>query len=382
MTEIFGAVLKMDFQSLGTVADFLIFRNDWKMSEQVGRLLSIPGVEERFLASLAEEDGEIVVQLGEIAPEPLSGNQVPGAILDSAIYANRVYTASTQGLFETRFDPDSPTSASPLIPRMDSRVSAVTAGYSAVNGSAGEDGLWFGRMNFDAGPWWHRRSDFRRVAGFSRANSFADVHLLNYTDDAFPGFLRSETVKERPRDNSEYEDRRITSYGEPVDIGGLMTLALSSNRKASYSAPGLGFDIGGDSVEVIGNSGKRLLVAWDESLRVVDLSVKRGRDLEAKPDKAFQNLAALEIDPYAILDTHAFGKGFLVELPNEVRIINSRGSFTLLSEPVARIRTFARSRRYREVVLLIREACVSLLGFYITQDAGSESSLWSQRTLA
>jgi hypothetical protein len=350
----------------------LIFRNDWKMSEQVGRLLSMPGIEERFLFGLSGEGGEVVIQIDGVVPEPLAADQVPGVILDSAIYANRVYLASTQGLFETRFDPDSPMSVNPLISRMDSRVSAVTAGYSAVNGSAGEDGLWFGRMNFDIRQWWSQQSNFKRVADFSRDNSFTDVNLLNYTDEAFPGFLRSETVKERSRGNSEYEDRQITGYGEPADIGGLMTSVLSSNRKASYSTPSLGFDIDGDPAEVLGNSGKRLLVAWGESLRVVDLSVRRDRDLEARPDRSFRDLAGLEIDPYTILDTHAFGKGFLIELPNEVRIINSQGSFTLIAEPVARIRTFARSRRYREVVLLVRETGVSLLGFYITQDIDPE----------
>jgi hypothetical protein len=109
-------------------------------------------------------------------------------------------------------------------------------------------------------------------------------------------------------------------------------------------------------------------VTWDDSLRVVDLSAQPDRDLSAKQDKAFQTVANLEIDPYAILDTHAFGKGFLVELSKEVRLISSKGSFKLISEPVARIRTFARSRRYKEVVLLIRETGVSLLGMYISQD--------------
>ena len=119
-----------------------------------------------------------------------------------------------------------------------------------------------------------------------------------------------------------------------------------------------------------GNSGKRLLVAWKESLRVVDLSLQHNRDLAVKADKSYQGIADLEIDPNTILDTHAFGNGksFLVELSNEVRLINSQGSFTLISEPVARIRTFARSRRYREVVLLVRETGVSLLGMYIAQE--------------
>jgi hypothetical protein len=191
---------------------------------------------------------------------------------------------------------------------------------------------------------------------------------LNYTGDAFPGFLRSETSKEKQRGNSERDDRQITGYRESADIGSLMTSALSKKRRTRSISRGQDLGLVNDSAEVLGNSGKRLLVAWDDSLRVVDLSMQRDRDLAAKQDKTFQTVANLEIDPYAILDTHAFGKGFLVELSKEVRLINSQGSFTLIAEPVARIRTFARSRRYKEVVLLIRETGVSLLGMYVTQD--------------
>ena len=107
---------------------------------------------------------------------------------------------------------------------------------------------------------------------------------------------------------------------------------------------------------------------------MVDLSLHHDRDLAAKADKSYQGIADLDIDPYAILDTHAFGKSFLVELSKEVQLINSQGSFTLISEPVARIRTFAHSRRYREVVLLVRETGVSLLGMYVTQASEPETS--------
>ena len=69
-------------------------------------------------------------------------------------------------------------------------------------------GPWFGRMHFGDEPWWSEKSTWRQVAEFSRSNSFADVNLLNYTGDAFPRFLRSETSKEKQHGNSEREDRR------------------------------------------------------------------------------------------------------------------------------------------------------------------------------
>jgi hypothetical protein len=373
LSDIVSRLRDLDDPPLEVVADFLLFRNDWKTSEQFGRLFSLRGIEESFTANFPSATGEIVLQLDEATPVSIKSDQIPGVILDSAIYDNRVYIGSTLGLFETRFDPDNPMRMNHLVDRMSKRVSTVTAGYSAVNGSAGESGLWFGRMNRDSEPWWRDRSSFKLVADYSRGNSFADVNLLNYTDEAFPGFLRSETVKEPSRDRSVREDRRITGYRESANIAALTTSALTSSRKAKQGTPDFGLDIDGEAVEVLGNSGKRLLVAWNESLRVVDLSLQHNRDLSVKSNKSYQGIADLEIDPYAILDTHAFGNGksFLVELSNEVRLINSQGSFTLISEPVARIRTFARSRRYREVALLVRETGVSLIGMYIAQEPES-----------
>jgi hypothetical protein len=351
---------ELEQPALEVLADFLILRNDWKTSEQFERLFSLPGIEQNFIGNFPSATGEIVIGLDEASPVPVRSDQVPGTILDSAIYANCIYVGSTKGLFETRFDPDNPMGKNFLAERMSKRVSTVTAAYSAVNGSAGQDGLWFSRIDPNKESWWREKGTFNQVADLSRGNSFADVNLLNYTDQAFPGFLQSETVKEKSPDTSVRETRQITGYRESASIAGLTASALAPSRATSD-----------EDIEVLGNSGKRLLVAWNESLRVVDLSLQRNRGLEVKPNNSYEGIADLGIDPYKILDTHAFGNGksFLVELSNEVRLINSLGSFTLISEPVARIRTFARSRRYREVVLLVRETGLSLLGMYLTQES-------------
>jgi hypothetical protein len=250
----------------------------------------------------------------------------------------------------------------------------VTAKYSAINCSAGEEGLWFSRVNFGDTDWWRKEENlFKRVADVSRGNSFAFVNLLNYTDDAFPIFMRSETAKDRPHDNAEFDEWQITGYQAPADIGGVMTSALLDPPGKSRSTKvGQRDDLAPEAIQVLGNSNHRLLVAWQDSLRVVDISARIGRDIEAKPDGAFRGLSNLGIDPFAILETHAFGKGFLVELQDEVRLINSQGSYSLIDEPVARIRTFAHSRRHREVILLVRESGISLLGIYLMRDAAPE----------
>ena len=374
LPEITKLVRKLVSPRLAVVSDYLIFRSDWKISEQFSRLLVVPGVERDFLADFPENSAEIIVPIDGIMPIPVPSEQIPGVSLDTVIYANRVYVGSTAGLFETRFNPDFPHNDNPVVRRLDHRVSSVTAKYSAINCSAGEDGLWFSRVNFGDTEWWRKEgSSPRRVADVSRENSFAFVNLLNYTDDALPAFIRSEAVKDRPHDRAEFEEWQITGYQAPADIGGVMTSALlAPSSKSRSTKVRQRDDIGLEAIQVLGNSDYRLLVAWHNSLRVVDITARRGRDIEAKPDRAFRGLSNLDINPFAILGTHPFGRGFLVELQDEVRLINWQGSYSLIGEPVARIRTFTHSRRHREVILLVRETGISLLGIYVTHDTDPE----------
>src|SRR5215469_8123788 len=125
LSDITKSLRDLERPSLEVVADFLLFRNDWKTSEQFGRLFSLRGIEQNFLANFPRGTGEIVIQVDEAMPRPISSDRIPGAILDSAIYANRVYIGSTLGLFETRFDPDDPIGVNPLVGRMSKRVSTV-----------------------------------------------------------------------------------------------------------------------------------------------------------------------------------------------------------------------------------------------------------------
>jgi hypothetical protein len=367
--EIVKLVRKLTSPRLSVVSDYLVFRSDWKVGEQFRKLLEIPGIEKDFLADFAGP--EIVVPIDEFTPIRVPSEKIPGFSLDAVMYANRVYVGSTSGLFETRFNPDFPAAKNPIVPRLDHRVNSVTAKYSAINCSAGDEGLWFSRVDFGDADWWRKeRSPLKRVAEVSRGNSFAYVNLLNYTDDAFPVFMRSETVKDIPHENATFEEYQITGYEAPADIRNITKSALhDTSARSRPTGSELGSGVASDPIQVLGNSNHRLLVALRDSLRVVDISARRGRNVEAKQDVAFRSLSDFKVDPYAVLGTHAFGKGFLVELMDEVRLISSKGSHPLIDEPVARIRTFAHSRRHREVILLVRETGISLLGIYLMHGA-------------
>lgn len=365
LSELVDEVRKVPSAALRVVAEHLIFRNDWKSAGSFGQMMSVPGVEDNFLADFRGTSGEIIMMLDGIPLEPAGTDHVPGVVLDASIYAGNIYAASTNGLYETRFDPDNPADRQPLVARFEKRVGAVSARYSVINGSAGESGLLFSHVDFDEGEWWRGKQNFKRIAEVSRDHSFASYNLLNYTDDALPSFMRAERVKDSSKKNTTAEEVRISGYDAPSDIRNAVARALGGRKHPEYNQPTLDMRLDDEPIEVLGNSGSRLLVAEGGSLNVMDISLRRERDLEVKRDPSYRRIRELEIDAFDVLDTHAFGDGFLVELSDEVRLINTTGSHSLISEPVARIRTFPNSRRYKEVILLVRESGVSLLGVYV-----------------
>ncbi len=352
--------------ALSVAADYLIFRNDWKVGEQFERLRTIPNFSHLLLREFPH-NRSARIEIDTFQPIPTDFESIPGIVLDSAVYADRIYIGSTAGLFETRFSPDAPATSSPVVQRLDHRIAAVTAKYSAVNSSAGEQGLWFGPVLFGERWWRHEdaESSFRRTAELSRDNSFAAQHLLNYTDESFPKFLRAQMAQAKTTEAARYPETQVVGYDTQADIGKSAAAAMQFSRKMSLSgtSPDLKLSRSVGSARVLGNSNFRLLVLWQGSLRVLDVSAYKGKDIEVRPDDDFGIQRTGGISPTSILKTYAIGSGFLVELMDQIRLITSAGSYVLLRDRAARVRTFIHALRYRDVALIVEENGVSLVGF-------------------
>jgi hypothetical protein len=87
------------------------------------------------------------------------------------------------------------------------------------------------------------------------------------------------------------------------------------------------------------------------------------RDIEVRPDNSFKVQRTTVINPGNVLKTYPVGSGFLAEQVDQIRLITSVGSHHLLKERAARIRTFVHSLRYKDVVMVVEEDGVSLVGF-------------------
>lgn len=354
-------------KALAILCECLLFRNDWKFGQPFRKLISVEGVLPALLRDYSFDQREVVVQLPSVPVEEARMESAPGLALDTHLYANRVYVASTEGLFESYFDPQHPRTPYSAVQHLDVRTAKVSARYLSLNASAEDEGLWFAPIR--AGDDWRsslpNKLSMSRVAGYSLAASFASRNLLNYKDSPTPGFLRAQAVKERPHQWAAYDDWRVLRYEPERDIQRLALRALRTQSKVSLASAE---ELGATSLSeappaVLGNSEYRLLVHWQEQLRVIDVSAHPGKDVEARPDRQFAQLQLSRASPDEVLEVYPIAGGFLAELFSEVRLLTPRASYLLFDESAARIRTFPQSRRYRDVALIVGEDSCNLVGF-------------------
>jgi hypothetical protein len=354
-------------KALGVLCECLLFRNDWKSGEPFRKLVSVEGVLPALLRDYSYDQHEAIVKLPTAPLEEARMEPAPGLALDTQVYANRVYVASSEGLFESYFDPQHPRRSYPAAQHLDVRTAKVSARYSSLNASAEDEGLWFAPIHI--GDDWFTslqgELSMSRVAGTSLAASFASRNLLNYKDSPTPGFLRAQAEKARPHQQAIYDDWRVLRYEPEREIQRLALGALRSQSKVSLASVGEdgAVPLTETPPSVLGNSEYRLLVHWQEQLRVIDVSAYPGKDVEARPDKRFAQVQLPDASPDQVLEVYPIGAGFLVELFSEVRLLTPRASYLLFDEPAARIRTFPQSRRYRDVALIMGEDSCNLVGF-------------------
>ena len=352
------------------ILEHLLFRNDWKVSEQFKRMLQIPSLRKVFVQCIREYSKNILTvpaSMGEISPT----ERTPGVLLDAEVYANRVYLATTEGLFESYFSPKDSLAPEPLFARLEHRVSRVAARYGTVNVAAEDKGLWSAQLIFgdDRLPE-GENEPFERIADQSLSVSFSSRNLFNYTEEPIPDFLRANAVRERLHANANWEEWRVLGYERPADISRLTRSALRwTPRSIVLSGAPASVAEMNESVIALGNWEYRLLLAWQGALNTVNLSAYDEHDIEAKRG-SFHGVEIGSIDPQVdILSTYPIAGGFLAELLDCVLLITQHGAQTFFAGPAARIRTFLKSRRYQDVAAVIEEHGMSLVGSFDLGDA-------------
>lgn len=367
LDEIRASLVRVAGKHVGVAADYLIFRNDWKASAQFNDLMGIKPVRDGLFGAIRTASS-ITFELPHLHERSTGTEPHEGYLLDTAVYGNRVFSATESGVFETEFNPEYPDSTNPTVQIHDRHVSSVEAYASTIAISAGDSGLLKRNIEFGYGAAWASHVDgspLELIDDFSLHSSFSSYNILNYRGAMAPSFLRAQVRHDPPSGTDKYARAVVSRYERPALIEGAVhehfrkrvASSRSTENPDNVSPSNLA------DVEVIGNSNYHLLVRSGTDTAILNVSAFDGKPVEVKYNSAFgRDESRLELASRA-LTTQALRSGFLVETFDSTGLITQKGSYVLIDEPRVRIRSFPKSKRHDDMFIAIGDDFVELVGF-------------------
>lgn len=355
--DVQSAVRRESDAHLALVYDYLVFRNDWKYAEPFTRLAQVDSVRDALFACLDTPNPVVVNISVDHLATPLETDRIPGFLLDSAVYGNRLFTSTEYGLFETVLPSENFGDLdNPLLQVADSRVFNIDTLGGTVIASGGDAGLYQRSITFGNGAEWVRDAErpMTRIDDYSRRASFASYSVLNYKGESSPTLIRTITERRRENDDDQFESTVIDSYKPPTQIVDQVV--------DSVSARGRGSDF-----KVIGNSNNQLLVRNSGAYDVVSLFTDRNQATKTKRNPRYRSRAVDAEMANSTLLTHRLRAGFLLEQFDGACILTEKGSYSVVGEPQSRVRTFPRSKFYHDCFAAISPSSVDLVGFIEAQ---------------
>lgn len=353
LDDIQAQILRDYGPEVAALANYCLWRNDWRTANSTQTLVSVPAIRKALRDLGASAGGTISV---ELKPQPLAivgSLSTEKHLLDVQIYANRVYLATTEALFESYIKPEHPADERETWPLLEHRVADVEARHGAVFAAAEEDGLWLSTINFDEDAWRPVHQP-ERVGEEAHRLSWTHRSLLAYTSQPLPDLLRTQGHDVRPHGNARFTAFAIESVEQDTSLGDVVSSTLADRRARMP-----------DDVPVaLGNSNYRLLMAWQEDWQVIDLRAFSGQALKAKPDQGFNSTLQPPVPSNAVLQTYGVQSGFVVETFDSVHLITASGVQLLLNEQAARVRTYPDSVRHKDVVSVMTDDALHLLGHW------------------
>lgn len=341
------------------LSEYLIFRNDWKVGEQFRSFQRIDGLVPTLVNQAVGEE-ETTVFESSLNPSPIPNtDRIEGYLLDIAVTGNRIFSATTEGLFETEFNPEFPETENDTVRNVEGRVNSVAINGSRAAIAMEEAGLRTGEIEFGGGRDWASQStSFEIIDEYAINASYSSYNLLNYNGEKTPEFLRAKKTHIPATGKQAFGRTVIVEHEKPVSIAApLAEAALSTLRKNSR--------IEVDDLYVVGNSNFRLLVSDGVEYAAV-INLGWGSPAERRgiaPNREFKQSDLDAKSIAAASTTQELKSGFVLEGFDYLGLMTEHGLHQMPGEAVLRTRTFPRSRRHADSYAVVRNHHVDLVGF-------------------
>lgn len=323
---------------------YLFLRNDWLASEQFQTLLKNVALE-RSVANMAKDAPTVFKpsKLAEALKLECDLRVGDGPILDIEIYNQRIYFAAGNGFYHCDLDWTSLGNLSVPVKRHDARSISSNSGYGTVNISCGNEGLF---SAYDEFGWSSTGTNgkFHKTANHSVRSLWFSRDLMNYSTATEPVLLESDEEVVAPR-GPERETHILTSIGvRRFEFDHLFREAISRQNEKDAE------------IEFVFNSNSYLFLHTSTG-HFLTMRLKRS---EGEPT-GIAHIGSRGIRRADILGMRSSRAGLVVETETAILLFHEGNWHTVHKGEVLTVRTFLRSKRYKNLIVVTTEKGITLL---------------------
>lgn len=329
--------------------------NEYFKSKSVQLILGIEELKDavRKLWSKAAKEVSFEIDFEDIEEHCHSMGEWNSLPLDVYMYDLRMYVASTEGVMESRLNPDFNDQYYRLRPTrfekcFDSKVVSLSARAGKVVLSADREGLFYGdalvensRINI---------SDHNNVPGRSLRTGWSDFDIINYESARQFRYLTNDTVN---TDKLSSDRFRFGDKLERKEIVSFATSAFDMSQMMEHS------NIDKEAIRFSFNSkGRSFFVMNDGSFINIRIKKVEGEPIQySSVSRPLPQLSGAGLK--SPLKAAVVPNGCVVEFFDKVILYQNNDVHLLEDTPVYGIRTYMGSRNYTDIVTVTKEDSVS-----------------------
>ncbi|MDJ0677774.1 MAG: hypothetical protein QNJ36_20730 [Calothrix sp. MO_167.B42] len=350
--------LQEEDETLLDAPKLLFFRNDWidnerfryRIDDDNGKVSFLNAVNKLQLQSIEIDENFIETVEWDLKIDA-------DFLLDLNIYNGRLYIGTNTGLYHLDLDweAESITPIDEAQKRIDAKCIHTTAKFGTVNASCGSEG-WFSFLDdFDLGM--NNSRQEKHITEYSLRTAWLDFDIVNYPTTISPILFNSvgtTYIEEpiHPKKNFEQENWIVTDLdNNPFNLNTLFANLNSGNE----------VDI--NALQFVHNSSQALFISTYDRV-LIALGLKRGGSSTTTVSyvRKYEGLRGFVSSIHTI--SAGNGPGLVLEMDEQVLLFAHRQFIPIFDSEVISIRTFARSKHYRNIVSVTTSNEVLLIAIF------------------
>ena len=338
-----------EFPSGIPVLSHLFLRNDWLGNEQFQALLSNPKIAHTFLTLFDSLEAlSVKSELNAPPQNEQALNLDARVVLDMDIYNDALYLGTDAGLYSSRIEVDNIKPVLMLNKRLDAPCLNTSARYGIIKASCGQDGL-FAAIEQQGGIW-GQTAVLDLIAPESLRTGWLDYDIVNYPAQNEPRLIKTT-----------HEKRTSSRAYAPSNEGTTLTHIDNSETDLDYLLVALEskFNVPARRIQYTYNFLHHLFVQADDgTCYSISLSASTTEKVQTTHAKKYKHILS------RILGVNTTRVGQVIETVDGVYLFAKNELIQLIDSGVLSVRTFGRSRRYKNIVLLTTENAILLMSVF------------------